>query len=232
MIDIHCHLIPNVDDGPSTIENSMEMISEAIKLGITSIITTPHYNKSIYRSDSVPDNFYKLKQSSRSLGVDLLLGYEVFLCTSFYDIISQKRKYTLNKSKYLLFELPFDIMPVDINNTMQKLHSEGLVPIIAHPERNKYFSKDMDKFINLIVPHCLVQLDAASIAGVYGLNVKRFTKRLISQNLVDFIASDAHRPEDYKNWYPKALENVKSWAGEEYCNKVFNSNQNIILNSY
>lgn len=229
MIDIHCHIIHNVDDGPSKIEDSMRMISEAAKLGIQSIVTTPHYNKNVYNSEKVVDNFNEIKLKSKNLGIELFLGYEVFLSTSLSEIISEKSKYTLNNSKYLLFELPLKILPIGINDTIQKLHCEGLVPIIAHPERNKYFVRYIDNFIGLIASHCLVQLDAPSIAGAYGFTVKSFAKKLIKLNLVNFVASDAHKPEDYCEWYQKAFKNVKNWAGEEYCKMVFHNNQNAML---
>jgi len=86
---------------------------------------SPHYKKNVYDSDKVVNNFYKIKSRVRDFGIDLYLGYEVFLVSSINDVLLQKDKYTLNKSKYLLFELPFDIMPVGINETVLKLHSEG-----------------------------------------------------------------------------------------------------------
>jgi protein-tyrosine phosphatase len=144
------------------------------------------------------------------------------------DLLLNKNKYTLNMSKYLLFELPFDIMPISINETVLKLHSEGIIPIIAHPERNMYFVRNMQKFIDLIETGCLVQLDAASIVGTHGLTVKRFAKKLIDMNLVQFVASDAHRPEDYEI-YKKSYDIVKDWVGKEYSDKIFHENQKVII---
>ncbi|GAE87213.1 CpsB/CapC family capsule biosynthesis tyrosine phosphatase [Acetivibrio straminisolvens] len=150
------------------------------------------------------------------------------MISSINDVFLYKEKYTLNNSKYLLFELPFDIMPVNINETVLKLHSEGIVPIIAHPERNMYFVKNMQKFIELIETGCLVQLDAASIVGIHGSNVKKFTKKLIDLKLVQFVASDAHKPEDYEI-YKESYDIVKSWAGKEYSDKIFTYNQEVII---
>lgn len=198
MIDIHCHIIFGVDDGPSTIKDSVRMILEAEKIGVDKIIVTPHYNKSIYSSDKVVENFYKVKSRIRDFGIDIFLGYEVFLISSINEVFLQREQYTLNKSKYLLFELPFDILPININETVLKLHSEGIVPIIAHPERNMYYVRNMQKFIELIETGCLVQVDAASIVGIHGSNVKKFTKKLIDLKVVQFVASDAHKPEDYE----------------------------------
>ncbi|HOM02469.1 MAG TPA: phosphoesterase [Acetivibrio sp.] len=228
MIDIHCHIVFGVDDGPSAIKDSIRMILEAEKIGVDKIIVTPHYNKNVYNPDKVLENFYDIKSRIRDFGIDLYLGYEVFLLSSINDVLSEKDKYTLNKSRYLLFELPFDIMPVGISETVFKLHSEGIVPVIAHPERNMYFVKNMPKFIELIEIGCLVQLDAASIVGIHGLKAKRFAKKLIDLNLVQFVASDAHKPEDYEI-YKKSYDIVKNWAGKEYSDKIFTHNQKVII---
>lgn len=228
MIDIHCHIIFGVDDGPSTIKDSVRMVLEAERLGVNKIIVTPHYNKNVYNPEKILENFYKIKSRIRDFGVDLFLGYEVFLVSSISDIYLQKDKYTLNKSKYLLFELPFDIMPVNINETILKLHAEGIIPIIAHPERNMYFVRNIQKFIDFIETGCLVQLDAASIVGVHGSSIKKFAKKLIDLNLVQFVASDAHKPEDYQ-LYKKAYDIVINWAGKEYTDKIFIRNQEVII---
>lgn len=228
MIDIHCHIIFGVDDGPSTIKDSVRMVLEAEKLGVDKIIVTPHYHRDIYDSDKVLENFYKVKSRIKDFGLELFLGYEVFLISSLSDVLLKKDKYTLNKSKYLLFELPFDIMPVNINDILLKLHSDGIVPIIAHPERNLYFVRSIQKFIELIETGCLVQLDAASLVGVHGSSAKRFAKKLIDMNLVQFVASDAHKTEDYAH-YKKAYNIVTNWAGKEYSDKIFTFNQNVII---
>lgn len=228
MIDIHCHIVFGVDDGPSTIKDSLRMVLEADKLGVKKIIVTPHYNKNLYNPEKILENFYNIKSRIKGFGIELFLGYEVFLVSSYNDVFLQKDKYTLNKSKYLLFELPFDIMPVNINDTLLKLHAGGIVPVIAHPERNMYFVRSMQKFLDLLETGCLVQLDAASIVGIHGSNVKRFAKKLIDLNLVQFVASDAHKPEDYE-LYKKAYDIVKNWAGTEYSDKIFNHNQEVIF---
>ncbi|WP_010251204.1 tyrosine-protein phosphatase [Acetivibrio cellulolyticus] len=228
MIDMHCHIIFGVDDGPATIQDSIRMVLEAEKLGVKALIATPHFHNGFFHSDRVLDNFYDLKSRVKGFGIELFLGHEVFLCSSLTDVISKKEKYTLNRSKYLLFELPFDIMPINLNEVLLKLHSEGIVPVIAHPERNNYFVKSMSKFIDFIETGCFVQLDAASIVGVYGIKVKKFAKKLIELNLVNFVASDAHKLEDY-DIYLKAYNTVKNWAGKEYSDKVFVNNQKIII---
>lgn len=230
MIDIHNHVIFGVDDGAASIKDSLRMILEAERMGVTVLIATPHYNNNIYASTQVQENFNELKYYIKDLGIDLFLGYEVFLSTALDDVLEDQYKYTLAGSKYLLFELPFEVMPVDLDKVLQKLLSQGLIPIIAHPERYSYFSHNIERFQNFIDNGCLVQLDAGSILGVHGKEAKQFCKKVIDMHLVHFIASDAHRPEDYFQ-YKKAYELVKNWAGEEYCISIFNINPKAIINT-
>ncbi len=229
MIDIHCHIINGVDDGAKTIMDSIRMILEAQQVGVTAIVITPHYHKGIYQSDKVQEHFLEIKDRTKDFGIDLYLGYEVFLSTALNDVIQNKEIYTLNHSNNLLFELPFDIIPMELNKTILKLHNEKIVPIIAHPERYNYFVKSIDKFIDLVEAGCLVQLDAASIVGVYGSKVKNFTKRLINWNMVQFVASDAHKPGDYLQLYKKAYTQVSNWAGKECADELFTHNQSFLL---
>ncbi len=231
MFDIHCHIIFGVDDGSLSVKDSIKMILEADKIGVTTIIATPHFHKGIYNSDKVAEHYYNIKSRIENFGIDFFLGHEVFLCSALPDIITDKYKYTLNNSKYLLFELPFNILPIGLNRIILKLQSENIKPIIAHPERNRYFISNTKAFWDLVESGCLVQVDAASIIGVYGTKVKRFSRRLIELNLVDFIASDAHRPKDYSEWHIKAYYKVKNWVGKEYCDKLFSHNQKILLDT-
>ena len=229
MIDIHCHIIYDVDDGAKTIDDSIKMALEAKKVGIDAIVCSPHYNESLWSSERILDNFYQTKAEVKKCGIELFLGYEVFLCNFPTEILSGKRKYTLHDSNYLLFELPPNIVPIDLNQNLHKMLSYGYIPIIAHPERNICFIRNIEKLMDLVKAGCLVQVDASSIVGIWGSDVKKFAKKLIKKNLVHFAASDAHRPGDYSEWYLQAYKNVKKWSGKEYCDRIFMINQNKIL---
>lgn len=114
MIDIHSHLIYGVDDGPPTIKESIRMVLEAEKMGINTIIATPHYRKSLFKSENALENFMELKTRVKDCDIELLLGYEVYFDSILPDVLVEKDRYTLNKSKYLLFELPFDVIPLNV----------------------------------------------------------------------------------------------------------------------
>jgi Capsular polysaccharide biosynthesis protein len=229
MIDIHCHILNGVDDGPLKVSDSIRMVLEAESIGINTIVVTPHFHKDIYESEEVMERFLDLKSRTMDFGVELYLGYEVFLTTGFQDIVIHKDKYSINKSKYLLFELPFDIMPIGMDQSILKLHEENMVPILAHPERYMYLVRNMEKFIDLANAGCLVQLDAGSIVGMYGSKVRSFAKQLIKMDMVQFVASDAHCPGAYIQLYKKAYGQVVKWVGKENADELFIHNQNFIL---
>jgi protein-tyrosine phosphatase len=229
MIDIHSHFIYGVDDGSQSVKESLKMILEAEKLGIESIIATPHFHIDLYSAEKAADNLSELIARVSDCGVQLYLGYEVFLTPAVPDLIKGKKNLTLNNSKYLLFELPFDIIPPYSVETVRKLHGESIIPILAHPERNKNFVSDFNSFISFLENGCLIQLDAASITGVYGSEVKKFAKKIIELKIAHFVASDAHCTKDYKDWYLQAYNMVRKWAGGEYADKLFHLNPKVIL---
>ncbi len=229
MIDIHTHVIYGVDDGSPSIKESMKMVLEAENQGIKALIATPHFHNNAYQKEKVAENFMELVQRVEGCGVSLHLGYEVMVNRELSKLVRNNKMLSLNGSKYLLIELPFDIIPPYSYYTIYNLHLENIVPIIAHPERNRQCVNNFNTFMELVEKGCLLQLDAASIIGVYGTNVKKFTKKLIQLNLAHFVASDAHSSDDYTNWYLQAKKQVLKWAGKEYTEKLFNQSPKIIL---
>lgn len=229
MIDIHSHLVFGVDDGPATIKESIRMVLEAEKLGIKEIIVTPHYNKQLFDTDRVVENFQFLLSRVTDFDVELHLGYEIYLNPHMMENVSILKGKSLNSSEYLLFELPFGYIPEYCSKLLCGLHLEKIIPVLAHPERNRIFMRNFDSFIKFIESGCLVQIDAGSVVGAYGKEARNFARKVIRLNLAQFVASDAHCTEDYREWYPLAYNQVKQWAGEEYTDKLFFQNAKRIL---
>lgn len=229
MIDVHSHIIFGVDDGSSSIEESVRMLEEANKAGIKVIIATPHFQTDIFEAQTLAENYQKLCDKATEYNLTVLMGCEVFLNPFIPEFIQNKKVLTLNASNYLLLEFPFDSIPHYSFEVIYKLQLQGIIPIIAHPERNRCFVRDFDTFMEFVERGCLVQVDAASMLDVYGRKVKRFTRELIKNKLVDFIASDAHYARDYKKWYLKAYKRAKQWGGEAYADRMFYTNAGVIL---
>lgn len=231
MIDIHSHLIFGVDDGPSAIKGSIRMVLEAERLGVKEIIATPHFNNSLFDTDKAVENFLALSSRIADCDVKLHIGYEVSIDPFMIEKVKELKSKTLNNSSYILFELPFDHIPVYCSKLLYGFHTEKIIPILAHPERNRVFMRNFKSFINFIENGCLVQIDAGSVVGAYGVEARHFAKKVIKLNLVQFVASDAHCAEDYSAWYLQAYNQVKRWAGVEYTNQIFNENAKKIIHN-
>lgn len=229
IIDIHSHLIFNVDDGASSIKESMRMVLEAEKIGVQAIVATPHFNEELYNSSDIDNNFNELNARVKDCDIKLFQGYEVFLTELTPNNVKHKGYLTLNRGRYLLFELPFDHVPKYIRNVLDWLNFHNYTPVLAHPERNRSFVRDFNKFTSVVELGCLVQVDAASIIGVYGAAVKNFAKNLIKMDLVHCIASDAHYAGDYMEWYVPAYNQVKIWSGQKTARKLFYDNPKIVV---
>lgn len=227
MIDIHSHLIFDVDDGSNTYKESLRMALEAEKLGFNKIIATPHYSKGYSPDNKLSLHFLKLKSGLLDCDIDIQLGYEVIIDDISYEGEKETIDLTLGNTNCMLFELPFHLMPPYIDEKLMEMHKDNIIPIIAHPERYRFFYKNLDNYISFIEKGCLVQVNAGSIIGAYGHEVKSFSKKILQMGLVDFIASDAHSPEDYTNRYPKAYEQVKKWVGQSYTDQLFYHNQSF-----
>ena len=230
MIDIHSHIVFDVDDGPSTIKESIRMVLEAERLGINEIIATPHFNDLLYHTNKTAQNFSAILSRIADCDIKLHLGYEVALNPLMIEKVEDLKAKTLGDSGYILFELPFDHIPIYSGELLYKFSVQKMIPILAHPERNRAFINNFDSFIEFLEHGCLVQIDAASIVGVYGTNAKHMAEKVIKLNLAQFVASDAHCSEDYSNWYLPAYKQVKRWAGVEYSNQVFSENAKKIVN--
>jgi protein-tyrosine phosphatase len=229
MIDIHSHIIFGVDDGPSNMEQSTAMICHAEKAGIEAIVATPHSHEPLFDNERLTDNYQELLYRIRSCNISLKLGYEVFINPAVQVADWKNMELTLDGSRYLLFELPFNASPRDGFDLLHAFRLKDIIPIIAHPERNRNFLHNFNELSGYLNAGCMIQIDAASVLGVYGRDVREYVKRLVKLNQVDFVASNAHCPEDYANWYRKAFNEVSKWTGDENARRLFKSNAQGIL---
>lgn len=229
MIDIHSHILHDIDDGATTLEESVRMLKKAKEIGIGTIIATPHYQESLYETGEIGGHFEELAREAEKIGIVLKLGREVFINPFLPDLLKKDRSLTLNQSRYLLLELPYDAIPIYTYETIFKLQLMKILPVLAHPERNMNILRSFVELGRFLERGCLIQVEAGSLVGVYGRQVEEFAEKLIKLNLAHFIASDAHFESDYDNWYLQAYKKVKKIAGEEYAGKLFEHNAQIVL---
>lgn len=230
MIDIHSHLIYGVDDGSFSMEESIKMLSAASKLGIETIIATPHYQKQLYENAVLIDNFKRLAEAAAERRIDLRLGSELYANEDLIGYIRRKRKKSKFKAQYLMIEIPFVSGSEDAKKILKRLLTYQVKIIIAHPERNLRLMNEMKSFVDFTkVFNISLQVDAGSIAGSYGLKVKDHAKKLINLGRVDFMASNAHNSYDYAKVYGKAVETVYKWCSTEDAIRLLKQNANLIL---
>ncbi len=225
MIDIHCHILPGLDDGPESLETSVEMGEMAIADGITHIVATPHANDRYpfvpeliqSRRDEIQARFADRLQFAT--GCDFHLSYE-----NLQDIRDKPAKYTINQKNYLLVELADYAIPPSMEQTLHHLHLAGLRPIITHPERNPLMRSNSERLYRWLNQGCYVQVTAGSLLGRFGGGAKQVAERWLAEDCIHFVASDAHNVSSRPLKLRGAFERVAESKGEEVARALFHDN--------
>lgn len=199
MVDIHCHILPGIDDGSPDMESSVTMARDAAKSGVTTLIATPHCNIPgaeffNYKSDELTDRFREFSDIIRAENIPLqiLPGAEIFATEDISDLIRREKLPTLAGSRYLLTEFYFDENPAFMNRTFRQIRSLGLIPVIAHPERYEAVQDDPILAAEWFETGYIIQVNKGSILGSLGGRSQKASHWLIERGLVHAVASDAH----------------------------------------
>lgn len=196
MIDVHSHILYGIDDGSKSIEESLEILKEEVKFGVTDVILTPHYIKdSKYNANNkLKEKIFKdlkKKVKEEKININLYLGNEVYIDEGIPSLLKNEIK-TINKTKYILVELPLNNEYKIIDDVLNEIKVNGLIPIIAHPERYSSYYGNFDFFNHLIQNGCLLQGNIGSLAGKYGKNAKKMLKNLLKRDMITVIGTDVH----------------------------------------
>lgn len=194
MIDIHCHVLHGIDDGPIDLEISLQLCNMAYKEGIRKIIATPHYINGEICSYDMKGKIAILNSELRkkNIGIEVFPGNEAFIDFDLVDKLVSGECLTLNNSRYMLLELPMLEVPRFTADVIFEIQLKGYVPIIAHPERNRVIREMPEIIYKLVKDGCLVQVNSTSLVGASGERLQNTAKQLIKHNLVHFVATDAH----------------------------------------
>ncbi|MBY0006626.1 tyrosine protein phosphatase [Priestia aryabhattai] len=221
MIDLHCHILPNVDDGAASSEMSIEMAKRAVSEGITAIVATPHHQNGRYLNEkqAILQSVEQLNSLLVREGVPLTIlpGQENRIYGEILDDYHQDKILTLNnKGKYLFVEFPSSQVPRYAERLLFDIQSQGIIPIIVHPERNSRLLEDPDLLYNFINKGALAQVTASSLVGHFGKKIKKFSHQLIDANLVHFVSSDAHNLQHRSFHMQEAIDVIESEHGRDY----------------
>jgi protein-tyrosine phosphatase len=231
MIDIHCHILPSIDDGPSDMETSLGMSKIAASDGTTHIVATPHYR---YGENPTVG---EIQEAVRLLGmridqegvpVRLLGGADIRLTYELLAGIEACLVPTINNTRYFLIEVP-DLIPPNIEEFMFEATLRGYFPVITHPERNYTLLSAPEKIDKLRSAGALFQLTAMSITGEFGQQIKKYSQMLLRKVVVDFVASDAHSTNHRAPGLSKAYRAVSEILDRRQADRIFLENPAAVI---
>lgn len=194
MVDLHAHILPGIDDGATSIDESLQMCNIAYQDGIRTIVATPHVGKFPNTKEIILNKLKELSNnlSTNKIELNLLAGADVEFKPEIFTFIQNKSILTINNSRYLLLDIPFFLLPPNIENLIRSIIDNGIVPIISHPERCLQIQEDISILYNIVKSGALVQITACSITGKMGDRAKEVSHTILKHNLAHIIATDTH----------------------------------------
>lgn len=236
MIDFHAHILPNIDDGSASMEESINLIKEAEQAGFTGIISTSHYLQNYYESDEEERRRILAELANQVKVADaeaeipkLYLGSEIYISTDIVELLKEGKASTINETNYVLFELPMNSKPLFVKEVVYKLIENGYNPIIAHPERYSYVKENIEFVRELKNMGALFQSNYGSVIGMYGSSAKKTLKKLLKEDLITFLGSDVHAVGQIYPKIPKILRKLEKWISPEKLKELTTLNAEKIL---
>ena len=227
-VDIHCHLLPGVDDGSSDMEETLKMLHVAAENGISDMIFTPHYKQGRVGTPrgNIGELLDDVRREAKSEGIDIRLypGTEIYYNSSLEEKLESGWLSTMNDTDYVLVEFsPMETFPY-IKNAMDDLFSLGYRPIMAHVERYRCMLGSVENVRTLHKTGVQIQVNAGSVAGEFGFGVKHFVKKLLKEQLIDYIGTDAHSIDGRRPELVKCVEVVKKICDSSYAEQILGGN--------
>lgn len=232
MVDIHSHILPEVDDGSHGLAESIEMCRASSDDGIAVMVATPHAHDGVHKTHDPAFLNQKVEELNRELGgkPKIVLGCELRFT---HDVVNQicetHSAPTIAGGPYILVEFPHAFVPAGSEHPLFELMSRRITPIIAHPERNMMLMAEPERFYELVSSGVLGQMDTGSILGKFGSRVQKAARVMLENGLIHFIASDCH---NNRNRLPGLSEAVKATAdvvGNEYAQAIASTNPSAVV---
>lgn len=195
-VDIHSHLLPGLDDGVKSIEESMYILNILQKIGYQKVITTPHVMHDHYpnSSEDIISRLYEVRKALKSHKINIKIdaAAEYYLDEIFIDKLMKKERFLTFGDNYILFETSFFNKPAFLEDAIFAMNTQGYKPILAHPERYGYLQQDLRLVEKLKNMNTYLQMNLLSCTDFYSKEVKKFARMLLKANLIDFVGSDCH----------------------------------------
>lgn len=231
MIDIHSHILPGVDDGAQTENDSIDMAKMAVKQGIHTLIATPHRNGQYQNEKQSIIKYVELLNTfleSKNISLTILPGQEIRIYGELLEDLQQGTIQSLNNTKYIFIEFPSSHVPRYAEQMLFDIQVAGYIPIIVHPERNRELSEQPNKLYEFVRKGALTQVTAASVIGKFGKNIQKFTEQIIEANLTHFIASDAHNTTSRGFCMKEAYQHIGKFYGPDMTSMFIENSEYLI----
>lgn len=229
MIDIHSHILPNIDDGASNLTEALTMLRMAVDNGVTTQVLTPHihYGRFDNTKEFIEEKFQQFKETvdKENITINLLLGAELRIGPEIMALITNNQVPWLGEyqqQKTFLLEFPRTDIPFGSDNLVRWALSNKCLPIIVHPERNSTFINHPEKLQVFLDLGCPIQITACSLTGKFGAEVQQFAEQLLIEDKVSAIASDCHNLKGRKPDLLAGFEHAKAIIGEQKANDLVN----------
>jgi Capsular polysaccharide biosynthesis protein len=232
IVDLHCHILPGIDDGSQNLEDSLRLAEEAVQDGVTHILATPHHldNRYVNHRRDVENlvKDFQLELDDRQIALKIFPSQEVHingeLIQKYDDLLGVDLK-----KKYMLLEFPHSSVPAYTEKIIFELLKLGTTPIIVHPERNKAIQNKTDILYKFIQQGALAQVTATSYIGGFGNDVASLSRKLVEHGLVQIVASDAHTMKNRNFVLSEALLQIGQDFGEQKAMQ-FEQNAEDLIN--
>lgn len=240
MIDIHSHIVFDVDDGPKTIEDSRALLEESYRQGVRTIISTSHRRKGMFETPEakIEENFKQVQELAKEIADDLtiLYGAEIYYTSDILDKLEQEKIPRLADSQYALIEFSMITPYKEIHTALSNVLRLGVTPVVAHIERYHCLENDEKKVRDLINMGCYTQINSSSVLKpkLFGDTYKFMKKRaqfFLEKDLVHFVASDMHNLNPRPPYMQEAYQIISKKHGESHAEQLFRKNQELLLRS-
>ena len=228
MIDIHCHILPDIDDGASDMDESIQMARIAASDGITRIVATPHVKDTFPPLRGIKDSIERLNHTLKqnNISVEILQGADVYALLD----PSLFKGYTINHTEYILIEFPHSHFPIQAKEAIFRIITGGYRPIITHPERNPSIIRNPHLMIELLDDNIHLQITADSLTGAFGPDSQACASYLLSKDVVSFIATDAHSAHHRRPVLSEGLRAAEKIIGKEKALRLVTTNPQAVIN--
>jgi protein-tyrosine phosphatase len=230
VVDIHSHILPDVDDGPKTWDVSVDICKTAAADGITHMVATPHANdRYAYDREHFQELLNELQQKVGNepkllLGCDFHFSYD-----NLQDALARPTRYAIGNTRYLLVEFSNYSVPQSTTESLLKLGDHGLTPVITHPERNPILRENLERVIEFAEQGCVIQMTGSALTGFWGERTRRAAQWLLERQAVHVLATDAHDMQKRVPILSGARDAAAEICGEQIANALVEGNPSAII---